>query len=169
MGVLTKHLPDMRAVVFDGHQPDPELTALGKMEAWLTEHPEVADEHRIFGHNIDADGKLSHEPENEGYRVLLTVPESAVPFADGTEVQSIPGGEFVVTGIEGSFDEDPTGSWITEGWARLNEMVKRNELDPDPSYRWFEEQLEPVKAGNTRFDLYLELRPSDPGWLGSAV
>jgi hypothetical protein len=36
-------------------------------------------------------------------------------------------------------------------------MVKRNDLQVHTSHRWFEELLEPVVPGNTRFDLYLEL------------
>jgi AraC family transcriptional regulator len=158
MGVLTKSLPKMTAVVFDGFQPDPEYTALGKMEAWMEQHGEAVGSHRVFGHNIDAEGELSHEPENYGYRVLLTVPESALPFDDETRVETIEAGRFVVTGIEGSFEDDPSGSWITAGWKRLNEMVKRNELEGHPSHRWFEEMLDPVEPGNTRFDLYLELK-----------
>ena len=70
---------------------------------------------------------------------------------------TIEAGVFVVTGIEGSFDEDPSGSWITEGWRRLDVMVKRQGLKLHPSHRWFEELLEPVEPGNTRFDLYAEL------------
>lgn len=160
MGVLTKTLPEMNAVVFDGFKPDPEYTAIQKMEAWVERHPEAAESHRIFGHNIDLDGRLAHEPENVGYRVLITVPDNVLPFDDDTRVETIGAGTFVVTGIEGSFVEDPSGSWITEGWNRLDEMVKRNELRVHPSHRWFEELLEPVEEGNTRFDLYLELEAS---------
>jgi len=158
MGVLTKSLPKMTAVYFDGFKPEPEHTALKEMEAWVKRHPEATGSHRIFGHNIDAEGRLAHEPENYGYRVMLTVPEEALPFDDDTQVVSIEAGTFVVTGIEGSFEDDPSGSWITEGWNRLQEMVKRNDLEIHPSHRWFEEFLEPIKPGNTRFDLYAELR-----------
>ena len=72
-------------------------------------------------------------------------------------METIAAGTFVVTGIEGSFEADPSGSWITEGWQRLDEMVKRNDLELHPSHRWFEEMLDPVEPGNTRFDLYAEL------------
>ena len=158
MGVLTKTLPMMTAAVFDGFQPEPETTALREMAAWMQRHPEAIGSHRIFGHNIDAGGRLAHEPDNHGYRVLVTVPETVLPFEDDTRVDTIEAGRFAVTGIEGSFDDDPSGSWITEGWHRLQEMVKRNNLEIHPSHRWFEELLEPVKPGNTRFDLYAELK-----------
>ena len=160
MGVLTKTLPEMTVAVFDGFKPDPEYTAIQKMEAWVERHPEVAGSHRIFGHNIDLEGRLAHDPENVGYRIFVTVPDSVLPFDDDTRVERIEAGTFVVTGIEGSFEEDPSGSWITAGWRRLHEMVKRNDLRLHASHRWFEEVLEPVAEGNTRFDLYLELEGS---------
>ncbi len=164
MGVLTRDLPDMTVVCFDGFKPDPETTAEAKMTAWMERHPEAVGEHRIFGHNIDRDGRLAHEPDNEGYRVLVTVPESALPVGDGAFLGKIEAGVFVVTGIEGSFTEDPSGAWITEGWRRLQEMVKRNDLTVHPSHRWFEEWLEPVEPGNARFDLYLEIvQPDEAG------
>ena len=157
MGVLTKSLPEMTVVVFDGFKPEPENTALQKMEAWMERHPEAAGSHRIFGHNIDLEGHLAHDPDNVGYRVMLTVPDSALPFDNETHIGSIDAGTFVVTGIEGSFEDDPSGAWITAGWNRLQEMVKRNDLEVHESQRWFEELLEPVEEGKTRFDLYLEL------------
>lgn len=157
MGVVTKSLPKMTVVVFDGFQPEPEDTALHEMEAWMERHPEAVGSHRIFGHNIDLGGNLAHDPDNVGYRVMLTVPDTALPLDDGTRLDAIEPGTFVVTGIEGSFDDDPSGSWITEGWHRLEEMVKRNDLEVHESHRWFEELLEPVEEGRTRFDLYLEL------------
>ena len=157
MGVLTRSLPDMTVACFDGFKPDPEYAAHREMEAWVERHPEAVGSHRVFGHNIDAEGRPAHDPDNHGYRVLLTVPETALPFNDQTRLETIEAGLFVVTGIEGSFTEDPSGTWITEGWRRLQEMVKRNELKIHPSHRWFEELLEPVEPGNTRFDLYLKI------------
>jgi AraC-like DNA-binding protein len=157
MGVLTKSLPEMKVAVFDGFAPDPEWKAIQQMETWLERHGEEIGPHRVFGHNIDEDGRLAFEPANVGYRVMVTVPEAALPFDDDATVATIEAGTFVVTGIEGSFEEDPSGSWVTAGWGRLNEMVKRNELEVHSSHRWFEEVLEPVEPGNTRFDLYLEL------------
>lgn len=157
MGVLTKSLPEMKVAVFDGFAPDPEWKAIQKSEEWLERHGDEIGPHRVFGHNIDKDGRLAFEAANVGYRVMVTVPETALPFDDETTVATIEAGKFVVTGIEGSFEEDPSGSWVTAGWKRLNEMVKRNELKVHPSRRWFEEVLEPVEPGNTRFDLYIEL------------
>lgn len=156
MGVLTKSLPEMKVVVFDGFAPDPEFKAIQKMNEWLQSHGEAIGPHRVFGHNIDEDGRLAFDPANVGYRVMVTVPETAT-FEGDTVSATITAGKFVVTGIEGSFEEDPSGFWVTAGWQRLNEMVRRNHLEVHSSHRWFEEVLEPAEPGNTRFDLYLEL------------
>jgi AraC-like DNA-binding protein len=157
MGVLTKELPTMTAICFDGFEPDPELEAERKMEAWMSRHPEVLGAHRIFGHNIDFDGNLAFEPKNVGYRVMVTVPEADPAIVDDARYMTIEAGTFVVTGIEGSFAEDPTGAWITEGWRRLQEMMRRNGMQMHPSCRWYEEWLDPIEPGNTRMDLYSEI------------
>ena len=156
MGVLPRSLPDMAVVCFAGFKPDPEETAMRKMRAWMERHPDLVGSHRVFGHNIDSEGRLAHDPDNEGYEVKLTVPHP-VPADDETRPGTIASGRFVVTGIEGSFEEDPSGAWITEGWQLLVDMVKRNGLEVHPSGRWFEELLEPTQAGRTRFDLYMEI------------
>jgi AraC-like DNA-binding protein len=157
MGVLTKELPEMTVICFDGFKPDPELKAQGKLNAWMRRHPDKVGAHRVFGHNIDSEGKLAHNPDNVGYRVMLTVPQADPAIADDGRYLTIEPGTFVVTGIEGSFEEDPTGSWITEGWKRLEEMMRRNSLHLHPSCRWYEEELEPVEPGNVRMDLYAEI------------
>jgi AraC-like DNA-binding protein len=157
MGVLTKELPEMTVICFDGFAPDPELKAHEKLSKWMQRHPEMIGTHRIFGHNIDFDGNLAHDPQNVGYRVMLTVPSADPAVADDGHYRTIEPGTFVVTGIEGSFEEDPTGSWITEGWKRLQEMMRRNGIDLAPSCRWFEESLEPIEPGNVRMDLYAEI------------
>ena len=87
----------------------------------------------------------------------MSVPASVLPLGDDTPMAKIEAGRFVVTGIEGSFAEDPTGWWITAGWGRLQEMMKQKGLHVHPSRRWFEEWLEPVNPGQTRLDLYLEI------------
>ena len=66
MGVLTRSLPEMAVAGFDGFKPEPERSATRKMEAWMERHPEAVGSHRILGHNIDAAGRLSHNPDNEG-------------------------------------------------------------------------------------------------------
>ncbi|MCP3976212.1 MAG: helix-turn-helix transcriptional regulator [bacterium] len=156
MGVLSKSLPEMSVVCFDGFRPEPELAAHKLMGEWLEGHPEIADSCRFFGHNIDMSGKLAHEPDNDGYRMMVTVPKGLGLGAE-VGVGTIEAGEFVVTGIEGSFVEDPSGSWITEGWRRLQVMCERQALEIHPSGRWYEESLSPVTEGKVRFDLYLEI------------
>ncbi len=159
MGVLTKRLTDLPAVAFDGFRPEPETTALQEMERWRRRHPGAG--RRVFGHNIDREGRHADDPINEGYRVLLTLDAPENDPGDGARSATIPGGTFVVTGIEGSFEDDPTGAWITAGWKRLQEMVQRNGITVHPSCRWYEEHLEPVEPGLARFDLYLEIVPGD--------
>lgn len=157
MGVLTKSLPDMTVVCFDGFSPEPEHRAHEEMAAWMDQHPEIASSCRIFGHNIDRSGNLSHEPDNDAYRLMVTVPDDVLPLEPDTHLGTIDSGEFVVTGIEGSFDDDPSGSWITEGWKRLQVMIERQGLRVHPSSRWYEETLESTTPGRTRFDLYLQV------------
>ena len=157
MGVVTTTLPEMRAVAFDGFRPEPERAAQGLMADWLGRHPEVAPSFRAFGYNIDRSGERSHEPDNEGYRLIVTIPDEFTPPEPEAPVLKERPGTFVVTGIEGSFSDDPSGSWITDGWRRLHVMVERQGLRVHPSYRWFEEALEPSEPGRTRFDLYLEI------------
>jgi AraC-like DNA-binding protein len=157
MGVLTKKLPKMTVICFDGFKPDPEIKAHEKLGAWMRRHPEVVGTHRIFGHNIDYDGNLAFDPDNVGYRVMMTVPEADPEIADDGHYMTIEPGTFVVTGIEGSFEEDPTGAWITAGWRRLQEMMRRNGIQMHPSCRCYEESLEPVEPGNVRMDLYTEI------------
>jgi len=157
MGVLTKELPRMAVICFDGYAPEPELKAHTKRLAWMQRHPEMVETHRVFGHNIDYDGNLAFDPKNVGYRVMVTVPEADPTVVDDGQYRTIEPGTFVVTGIEGSLEEDPTGAWITEGWRRLQEMIRRNGLRMHPSHRWYEESLEPIEPGNVRMDLYAEI------------
>jgi len=147
----------MTVVCFDGFRPEPEQQAFSLMTAWMDLHPEVAGEHRVFGHNIDTDGSLAHEPDNDGYRIMVTVPDDSVPLGEGARLGTIEAGKFVVTGIEGSFEDDPSGSWIAEGWKRLRVMMERQGLQIHPSLRWYEESLEPLRPGQMRFDLYVEI------------
>lgn len=157
MGVLMKSLPEMTAVCFDGFRPEPEQQAHEQMATWMDLHPESVASCRIFGHNIDRAGNLSQNPVNDGYRLMVTIPAGAPPLEPETHLTTIDSGEFVVTGIEGSFDDDPTGTWITEGWKRLQVMIERQGLVVHPSNRWYEEALEPTAPGRARFDLYLEI------------
>ena len=154
MGVLTRDLETMHAVTFDGFEPEPERSAFAAMEEWVADHGDLLGRHRVFGHNIDRTGAIAHDPHNVGYRVFVTIPVGADAGRATTQIDA---GRFVVTGIEGSFEEDPSGAWITLGWERLNEMIRRSGYEVHPSLRWYEEVLEPVEPGNARFDLYLEI------------
>lgn len=157
MGVLTKHLKPMEAVVFDGYAPNPEDRAVSAMDTWLESHPDITS-YRVFGHNIDEHGLPASDPDNVGYRIYVTV-DPDVPISDAART-TIEAGAFLVTGIEGSFEEDPGGAWVGAGWDRMNEMARRSGMTISKDARWFEEVLEPTEPGNTRFDLLLEIAES---------
>lgn len=154
-------LPEMRVVAFDGFRPEPEQAAHRAMTAWLDQYPDIATSSRALGYNIDRLGERAHEPQNEGYRLIVTVPEGFVPSEPEVKVLAERPGEFVVAAIEGSIADDPSGSWITEGWKSLQAMAERQNLRIHPSHRWFEEAVEPSRPDRMRFDLYLEIEPEE--------
>jgi AraC-like DNA-binding protein len=157
MGVLVKKLPAMQALSFSGFAPGPEDKAFAKMFAWLSEKGLDAAPRRVFGHNIDRAGNWSSDPQNEGYKVLLCLEDMRGIDTDGATCETVDAGSFVVTGIEGTCENDPAGAWITAGWRRLADMVKEKNYRTKPSGRWFEEHLEASRAGYMRLDLYSEI------------
>ncbi len=155
MGIIVKELADMAAVYFDGFSPESETKAHIALDAWRANHPGSGKPRRVFGHNIDRTGNLSCDPDNEGYRLLATVEPGE--DSGGAPATLIRGGKFLVTGIEGNFESDPSGKWIVDGWKRMNALIAEKGLRPHHAPRWFEEELEPSKPGNLRLDLYLEI------------
>lgn len=146
----------MRVATFEGFAPEPEQKAKEQMEKWLSKREFENKPYRIFGHNIDLDGKIAHDPENVGYKFLITIADELDLASDNVKTEVIKAGKFVVTGIEGNFESDPGGKWITEGWQKLEKMIKHKGYKVK-SERWFEEELEPSKPGNLRLDLYMEI------------
>jgi hypothetical protein len=146
----------MHALCFDGFAPEPESKAHEGMDAWL-KRSGYGKPYRIFGHNIDRDGNLSHDPHNIGYRFLITVDLGRLAAGDKAKAKTVAPGRYVVNGIEGDINAgDPT--WIGEGWMRMNEMIEKKGYKKHPCpARWFEEELEPSKPGNLRLDLYVEI------------
>jgi AraC-like DNA-binding protein len=160
MGVVIKDLPEMKVACFEGFTPDPENKAKQKMDRWLKENTVNSrnnKSYRIFGHNIDLNGNLSHNPDNEGYKFMVTIDGNVSFGKDTVNTEIIKPGRFVVTGIEGNFGNDPKGKWITDGWKKLHKMIKKKGFKVKNGSRWFEEELEPSKPGNLRLDLYLEI------------
>jgi AraC-like DNA-binding protein len=155
MGVIIKKLSEMEAYVFTGFQPNPEGKAFSALEEWKEKNNREDIPSRIFGHNIDKDGNISYEPENEGYKMLFVMEKQKENPSGEKEI--INQGKFVVTGIEGNFENDSEGRWIMEGWERMNQMVEKKGYKVKEPVRWFEEHLEPSKPGNLRLDLYLEI------------
>lgn len=155
MGVIVKELGDLTVASFEGYAPEPEAKAKAALRTWLDSRPAPAAPRRIFGHNIDREGKLACDPVNVGYKFLATLAPGEDP--GNARVESIPAGRYAVTGIEGNFDQDPSGAWIGDGWRRMNAMMAEKGHRAKEGGRWFEEELEPAKPGNLRLDLYLEL------------
>jgi AraC-like DNA-binding protein len=155
MGVIVKELPEMSVLCFDGFAPEPENKAHASMESWLKQSG-YTKPYRIFGHNIDREGNLAHDPNNIGYRLLVTVETERLSAEDKRKVHTIASGRYVVTGVEGDISSgDP--KWIGEGWGRMKEMMSKKGYRAHHCPRWLEEQLEPSKPGNLRLDLYLEV------------
>lgn len=155
MGVIVKELPETLTVSFTGFSPEPERKAKEKMHRWLSLQGSGKKPRRIFGHNMDHQGNQENSPENTGYKFLVSL-ENAAEGA-GQTVEKIPAGKFVVTGIEGNISEDPTGSFIKNGWERMNQMIRSQNYSVKKNGRWFEEELEPQQQGNLRLDLYVEI------------
>lgn len=155
MGIVIKELPELLVAAFEGFAPEPEAKAKALLAAWQAANPAQGKPRRIFGHNIDAEGRLDHNPRNVGYKFMATV--DSPRETGGVRLERIQAGSFAVIGIEGSFAEDPSGAWIGEGWRRMSELVAGKGYRVKEEPRWFEEELEPEKPGNLRLDLYLEL------------
>jgi hypothetical protein len=83
MGVVVRDLPEMLAVAFEGFAPKPENKAAAKLAAWQEAHPARGKPRRVFGHNIDLQGKLDCNPKDAGYKFLITIeyPEEAAGAA----------------------------------------------------------------------------------------
>ncbi|HEX3019250.1 MAG TPA: AraC family transcriptional regulator [Chitinispirillaceae bacterium] len=157
MGVIVKKLPMMKALSFSAMAPDSEDKSIAKMYEWMHSKGLESLPHRVFGHNIDRNGKLSNDPQNEGYKVLLCFENQADIDCEGATVETIEAGTFVVTGIEGTFENDPSGQWIIAGWQKLSDMINAKNYQLKQPARWFEEHLEASKPGCMRMDLYLEI------------
>jgi len=154
MGVIIKELRRMRAARFDGFRPNPEDKAKAAMNAWRADR-EAKAPRRVFGHNVNADGSVGQDPDNEGYRFYCVLADGEDPAPAPLAI--IEPGTFAVTGIEGNFDGDPAGDWISAGWERMNAMIRERGYRVREPVRWFEEELEPSAPGNLRLDLYLEI------------
>lgn len=157
MGVIVKKLPQMKALAFSAFAPQSEDKAIASMNEWLNSKKLNDSPRRVFGHNIDRNGNVSNDPQNEGYKILLCLDNSDDIDTDGGTIEIIQAGTFIATGIEGSFEEDPSCRFIVEGWQRMNKMAEEKNYKIKQPARWFEEQLEASKPGNMRLDLYIEI------------
>ena len=153
MELIIKELPEMKMACFEGYAPDPETKAHNKMEEWLKKNKLENIKHRVFGHNVDMQGNLSHDPHNVGYKFLVTIDDEIYINPD-VKTEVIKPGKFAVIGVEGSIDAEPI--WIGEGWLSLKRMMKEKKYY-HKCPRDFEEELEPSKPRDLRLDLYLEI------------
>lgn len=154
METSIRELPEMKAFCFEGYSPGPEVKAFSKMSCWMRQFNPEGRSYRVFGHNIDANGNLSYDPENAGYKLYVCgLDISREPEDIKSEI--INPGIFAITRIEGSIEN--AGEWISEGWARVNRMIEEKQLKLKNNPRWFEEHLESPDPGYMMIDLYLEL------------
>ncbi len=156
MGVIVKELEEMKVASFTGFVPEPETRAHDAMSAWMKANRMEDKPHRIFGHNIDREGNLSCDPQNVGYKFMVTIDRIDTTGFSEAKYETIKPGRFVVTGIEGCITGGD-GTWITEGWQKMNEMIREKGYKVKQQPRWFEEELKPSLPGNLRLDLYLEI------------
>jgi hypothetical protein len=155
--LTTVDIPETPVVRFDGFRPDPEASAEVAMRSWLSNHPEVEAPHRVLGHNIDRSGGPAHDVDNVGYRLEVVVDASRWPDVDDADVGTVEEGRFACMVVEGSFDDDPQGRWITDGRRRLDEEMGPRGLDRHPSGRWYEEWLPSTGPGTVRLGLMAEI------------
>src|SRR5512133_2088646 len=137
MKTSIKILPELKVVCFEGYSPEPELKAFKKVEEWIKDHPDD-ENRRIFGHNIDSLGNLSLDPQNAGYKVLISVDE--YPDEENIKTEIITPGKFVVVSTGGKIEA--AGQWVMEGWQKMNQLIDTEKLKVKSSPRWFEEHLQ---------------------------
>jgi hypothetical protein len=148
---LITELSEMTAVCFEGYSPDSETKAFDKMKQWLKIEKPNKD-YRVFGHNIDAHGNLSFDPQNVGYKVYLVI-DNFDPTDIKTEI--IQPGKFLVTRTEGEIKN--AGQWLMEGWGKVNKTVQDGNIKVKSSPRWFEEHIKTSNPDYMIVDLFLEL------------
>lgn len=155
MGIVIKDFPEETVLPFTAFHPGAEDKAKKLLNEWVASHPAAGRPRRIFGHNVDAGSAMSNSPDCAGYSFFVSLsPEEAAAEPRSIVLKA---GRFAVTGIEGSFENDPDGLFIQEGWKRMNAMIAEKAYRVKEGARWYEEELEPQKSGNLRLDLYLEL------------
>jgi AraC-like DNA-binding protein/DNA gyrase inhibitor GyrI len=165
MGIVIKKLEDMNVVCYTGFSPEPEDEAHERLGKWAKENGygdqkgnEEKKPFRLFGHDTDSQGQgfsANNNYENYGYKLMLTLKGKETLKDKDLTLETIKGGRFAVTGVEG--DPDKAGEFIPEGWQKMMKMIEDKGYKPNSSGRWFEEELNPSKPGLLRLDLYLEL------------
>ncbi|HEX2921273.1 MAG TPA: hypothetical protein VHO50_08925 [Bacteroidales bacterium] len=152
METSIRELTEMKAIIFEGFAPECENKAFGKMAEWRKKFK--PGNCRTFGHNIDADGNLSYDPEHVGYKIFLC-PEKMPEKIGDTKPGFIKPGKFVVVRIGGKIEE--AGQWVMEGWANVNKMIAKKKLKVKDKACWYEEHITTPDPGYILLDLYLEI------------
>lgn len=150
--VLIAELPEMNALVFDGYSPDSEMKAFGRMSEWI-KSTKFEKPYRIFGYNIDSNGKLSFDPQNAGYRVLLVI-EDINAVAD-LRKEIIKPGKFLVVRTEGYIKD--VDQWLPAAWRKLNKAIQEENLKVKNPPRWYEEHIKSQRPDYMIVDLHLEV------------
>jgi DNA gyrase inhibitor GyrI len=153
MKATIKRLPELKVVCFEGYSPEPEMQAFRKVEEWIRDLP-VDEDRRIFGHNIDTEGNLSPDPQNAGYKVLVSVSDFPADLK-GIKTDVINPGKFAVVSTGGKIES--AGQWVMDGWQKMNQLIDSEKLKIKSSPRWYEEHLPSPDPDSMMMDLYLEL------------
>jgi len=153
MRPLIVDLPESKAICFEDYSPDSETKAFNKMSKWLN-MTKLEKHYRIFGHNIDAQGNLSYDPQNAGYKILLVLDSDNYDLIN-IKTEIIKPGKFLVTRTEGEIKN--VGQWLMEGWGKVNKTILDENLKTKNSPRWFEEHIKTSDPDYVIVDLYLEI------------
>jgi AraC-like DNA-binding protein len=158
MGIIIREVEEMRVAFAVGTSPDAETKAHDKIIHWQKSLGIHDKPFRNFGYDTDSEGNRdSNTPfEEHGYKVLVTIPDN-IKDNNVVSIGKIKKGKFLVTGVEGNFDDDPEGNWIGNGWKNMYEMIQKKGYKLKTNGRCYEEKLEPSKSENLRLDLYLEI------------
>jgi AraC family transcriptional regulator len=146
-------LPPMRVLCFNGFGEGPEVQAIGKLNAWMSEKGLMNDgkTRRFFGYNNPDPAPGS---PNYGYDVWVTVDNDTQAEGDA-RIIDFPGGLYAVLQCPVTTPWDD----IPSAWKRLVKWAESSKYQHAP-HQWLEEHLSwPDNTGNNfTLDLYFPIK-----------